>query len=67
MGDTAADTVGVTTPNQAPANWTAMLTSGQLPPGIGVSVDNTTGYPPVVTVGGTFTTGRLLHRHLVGL
>jgi PKD repeat protein len=55
VGDTAADTVGVTTPNQSPAYWTAMVTSGLLPPGLGISVDNTTGYPPVVTVGGTFT------------
>ena len=54
VGDSVNDVVGVTSANQAPANWFAMITAGALPPGLAEGVNNTP-YPPVVNVSGSPT------------
>ncbi len=56
VGDSPADTVGVGSRNNSPINWTTAITSGQLPPGLSTTVDNSNTPDPLITVGGTLTT-----------
>ncbi len=54
VGDAVNDCVAVTLANQAPANWTAAITLGSLPPGMAPTVDNVP-YPPAACIAGAPT------------